>query len=107
MTFGVVLASDGSAQTKVARDLVAALALPQDAILRIVSALGTTPSLAGLPGSMRDQLIAGATAAIERELAEFAAPLAPPGLRVECAVLVAQGDLVRAALGEPPPRFIG
>lgn len=87
MTFTVVLASDGSAQSKVARDLVAALALPQDAIVRIVSALGTPPSLAGLPGSMRDQLIAGTTATIERELAELAAPLERRGLRVECAVL--------------------
>lgn len=87
MTFTVVLASDGSAQSKVARDLVAALALPQDAIVRIVSALGTAPKLAGLPGSMRDQLIAGTTATIERELAELAAPLERRGLRVECAVL--------------------
>lgn len=87
MTFTVLLASDGSAQAKVARDLVAALALPQDAIVRVVSALGTPPSLAGLPGSMRDQVIAGATATIERELAELAAPLERRGLRVECAVL--------------------
>jgi len=87
MTFIVVLASDGSAQAKVARDLVAALALPEDAKVRIVSAIGTPPSLAGLPGSMRDQVIAGATATIERELAEFAAPLERRGLRVECAVL--------------------
>jgi nucleotide-binding universal stress UspA family protein len=87
MTFAVVLASDGSAQAKVARDLVAALALPQDATVRIVSALGTTPSLAGLPGKMREQLIAGAIATIERELADFAAPLERRGLRVECAVL--------------------
>ena len=87
MTFTVVLASDGSAQAKVARGLVAALALPQETNVRVVSAIGTTPSLAGLSGSMRDQLIAGATAEIERELAEFAAPLERPGLRVECAVL--------------------
>jgi len=87
MTFTMVLASDGSAQAKVARDLVAGLALPDDALVRIVSALGTPPSLAGLPGSMRDQVIAGATATIERELAEFAAPLERRGLRVECAVL--------------------
>jgi nucleotide-binding universal stress UspA family protein len=87
MTFTVVLASDGSAQANVARDLVAALALPQDATVRIVSALGTAPSLAGLSGSMRDELIAGAIAAIERELAEYAAPLQRHGLRVECAAL--------------------
>jgi nucleotide-binding universal stress UspA family protein len=87
MTFTVLLASDGSAQAKLARDLVAALALPQDAIVRIVSALGIAPSLAGVPGSIRGQLIADATATIERELAELAAPLERRGLRVECAVL--------------------
>jgi len=87
VTFTVVLATDGSAQAKVARDLVIGLALPEGATLRVVSVLGTTPTLAGLTESMREQLIAVAIAALERELAEFAAPLERPGLRVERAVL--------------------
>ena len=83
MTFIVILGSDGSQQAALARDAVAALQLPRDATVRIVTALGPLPSFAGLSNEMHSQLVAGTISALESELAVFAGPLEQRGLSVE------------------------
>lgn len=98
MTFNVILASDGSEQAQVARDLVAALKLPRGATVRILAALGPMPSFAGLSGPMRSELLRGTTAAVEHELAAFAGPLERRGLHVER--VVREGRAASAILAE-------
>lgn len=106
MRFTVILASDGSRQAETARDLVAALELPDGATVRIVSALGPAPSFAGLSGTMRSRLIAGTISAVEGELEQFARPLERIGLGVErvvregraASVILAEAAAVEADL---------
>lgn len=83
----MLLATDGSDQARLARDLVHAAAWPAGTTVRVVEALGTTPTFAGLTAAMRDELLGAAAEMARPELAEFVKPLARADLTIEQAVL--------------------
>lgn len=82
----ILLAADDSPGALRARTLLGTLRL-ENARVRVLRALGPLPTSAGLPDSLRDELIEGSLSSTRTEIASFAEPLKHAGAQVESTAL--------------------